>query len=170
MVTKFVESSTETRGGFGTLEAAHGSVSSLDPAMVLLNSFIQILVGAVFHGFAQFGPDRARITVVTVGRDARRSDAGHHSCRSEEQLRRLHVPGLAQSDVDERAETINGAIKTRRRRSSSIRAGVSFASQSRTASWLNSIPRIRNISGRSRRLSLYRRRQNTTSAMTSERY
>jgi site-specific DNA recombinase len=32
--------------------------------------------------------------------------------------------------------------------------GVSLASQSRTASWLNTMPRIRNISGRSRRLSL----------------
>ena len=36
----------------------------------------------------------------------------------------------------------------RRRRRLSIRDGVgSFVSQSRTASWLNSIPRIRNISG-----------------------
>jgi hypothetical protein len=32
-------------------------------------------------------------------------------------------------------------------------AGVSLVSQSRTASWLKTMPRIRNISGRSRRAS-----------------
>src|ERR1700753_908702 len=35
----------------------------------------------------------------------------------------------------------------RRRRNSSANVGVSLASQSRTVSWLNTMPRIRNISG-----------------------
>ena len=39
-----------------TFEAAHRSVSSLDPAMVLFDPIIQILVRPVFHAFVQFGP------------------------------------------------------------------------------------------------------------------
>jgi hypothetical protein len=111
MVTEFVEPSTETRSRFGAFEAAHGSVSPLDRAMVLLDPIIQILVGAVLHAVVQFSPDRARITIVTVRRDTRGGDAGHGFDRSKECLRRRHVAGIAQSDIDERTETINGAIK-----------------------------------------------------------
>ena len=111
MVTEFVESSTETRSRFRAFEAAHGSVSPLDRAMVLFDPIIQILVGAVFHAFVQFSPDRARVTVVTVRRDTRGGDAGHGFGGAEKRLRRVHVAGLAQSDIDERTETINGAIK-----------------------------------------------------------
>ena len=93
MVTEFVESSTETRSGFRAFEAAHRSVAPLDPAMVLLNPIIQILVGPAFHAFVQFSPDRARIAVVTVRRDTRGSDAGHGFGGAEERLGRLHVAG-----------------------------------------------------------------------------
>ena len=71
MIAEFVESATETRSGFRAFETAHGSVSTLDPAMVLLDPIIQILVGAVLHAVVQFSPDRARITIVTVRRDTR---------------------------------------------------------------------------------------------------
>src|SRR5580698_3770943 len=111
MVTEFVEASTETRSGFRVFETAHGSVSTLDPAMVLLNPIIQILVGAVLHVLGQFSPDRARITIMTVRRDTRGGDAGHGFGGAEKRLRRLHVAGLAQPDIDERTETIDGAIK-----------------------------------------------------------
>src|SRR5665213_2121049 len=111
MVSEFVEASTETRSGFRAFETAHGSVSTLDPAMVLLDPIIQILVGAVLHACVQFSPDRARITIVTVRRDTRGGDAGHGFGGSKERLRRLHVAGLAQPDVDERTETINRTIK-----------------------------------------------------------
>jgi hypothetical protein len=100
MVAEFVESATETRSGFRAFETAHGSVSTLDPAMVLLDPIIQILVGAVLHAVVQFGPDRARITIVTVRRDRRGGDAGHGFGGAEKRLRRLHVAGLAQPDVD----------------------------------------------------------------------
>ena len=60
-----------------TFETAHRSVSSLDPAMVLLDPIIQILVRPVFHAFIQFGPDRAWVTVMTIRRDTRGGDAGH---------------------------------------------------------------------------------------------
>ena len=111
MVAEFVESATETRSGFRAFETAHGSVSTLDPAMVLLDPIIQILVGAVLHAVVQFSPDRARITIVTVRRDTRGGDAGHGFGGAEKRLRRLHVAGLAQPDVDERTEPINRAIK-----------------------------------------------------------
>jgi hypothetical protein len=111
MVAEFVESATETRSGFGAFETAHGPVSTLDPAMVLLDPIIQILVGAVLHAVVQFSPDRARITIVTVRRDTRGGDAGHGFGGAEKRLRRLHVAGLAQPDVDERTEPINRAIK-----------------------------------------------------------
>src|SRR3954454_20738397 len=41
------------------------------------------------------------------------------------------------------------ALPRRRRRSSPASAGASLASHARTASWLNTRPRTRNISGRS---------------------
>jgi hypothetical protein len=111
MVAEFVESSTQTRSGFRAFETAHGSVSSLDPAMVLLDPIIQILVGAVFHAFVQLSPDRARITMVTVRRDTRGVTPVSVLAERKKRLRRLHVAGLAQPDVDERTETIDGAIK-----------------------------------------------------------
>ena len=111
MITEFVKTSTETRRGFMTLEAAQWSISSLDPAMVLLDPIVQILVRSVFHAFVQFGPDRARVTIVTVRRDTRGGDARHGFGRSKERLRRRHVALLAQSDVDKGTETINGTIK-----------------------------------------------------------
>jgi hypothetical protein len=77
MVTKFVKSYAEMQSRLGAFEAAHGSALPLDPAMVLLDSIIQTLVGAVFHVFILFSPDRARITVLTLSRDTRGSDAGH---------------------------------------------------------------------------------------------
>ena len=46
-------------------------------------------------------------------------------------------------------------------------SGSSFVSQSRTASWLTSMPRRAIISLRSRRVSRYRSRQDTTKAMMS---
>src|SRR5580704_5622077 len=94
-----------------TLEATHWSISSLDPAMILLDPIVQILVRSVCHAFVQFGPDRARVTIMTVRRDTRGRDARHGFGGSKERLRRRHVTHLAQPDVDKGTETINGAIK-----------------------------------------------------------
>src|ERR1700684_4389715 len=49
-------------------------------------------------------------------------------------------------------------LPRRRRRRFSANAGVSLVSQSRTTSWLKTMPRIRNISGRSRRVQSNRDR------------
>ena len=111
MVTEFVVTSTEASGGPRTPEASHRSVSSFDPTMVLFDSVVQILISPMFYTRIQFSPDRAWVTVVTVRRDTRGGDAGHGFGGAEKRLRRLHVAGLAQPDVDERTETINGAIE-----------------------------------------------------------
>src|ERR1700682_5903027 len=108
MITEFVKTSTEARCGFITFEATHWSVSSLDPAMVLLDPIIQILVGPVFHAFVQFGPDGARVTIMTIRRDSLGGHARHGFGRSKECLRRRHVALLAQPDVDKGTETIDG--------------------------------------------------------------
>ena len=50
------------------------------------------------------------------------------------------------------APVLAGELR-RRRRSSSARTGASFASHSRAASWLNTMPRWRSISLRSRKVS-----------------
>jgi hypothetical protein len=87
-----------------------------------------------------------------------------------------HVAVLAERHVNQRTAAVDCAIEIapapvhlevgsstyqlqpawpcRRRRRPSANAGVSLAFHSRTASWLNTMPRIRTISGRSRRLSL----------------
>jgi hypothetical protein len=123
MVAEFVESSTETRSGFRAFETAHESISPLDPSMILLDPIIQVLVAAMFHAFVQFSSDRARITIVTVRRDTRGGDAGHGFGGAKKRLRRLHVAGLAQPDVDKRTETINRAIEVA---PSAVHFGVSL--------------------------------------------
>src|SRR5471030_1564483 len=106
MVAEFVVTSTEATGGLRTLEASHRSVSSFDPAMVLLNPIIQIPAGPVFYSRAQFCPYRARITVMTIRCDMRWNHAGHGFGRSKERLRRGHVTRLAQPHVDQGTGTI----------------------------------------------------------------
>ena len=44
--------------------------------MVLFDSVVQILISPMFYTRIQFSPDRAWVTVVTVRRDTRGSDAG----------------------------------------------------------------------------------------------
>ena len=65
----------------------------------------------MFYTRIQFSPDRAWVTVVTVRRDTRGSDAGHRFGRSEERLGCRHVALLAQPDVDKGTRTIDGTIK-----------------------------------------------------------
>src|SRR5277367_3325091 len=79
--------------------------------MVLFDSIVQILISPMFYTRIQFSPDRAWVTVVTVRRDTRGSDAGHRFGRSEERLGCRHVALLAQSDVDKGTRTIDGTIK-----------------------------------------------------------
>jgi hypothetical protein len=87
MVAEFVVTSAAASGGFRTLEASHRFVSSFDPAMVLRDPIIRMLVGPMFRAFVQFGPDRARAAIVSVSGDTRGNDAAHGLGRSKERLR-----------------------------------------------------------------------------------
>jgi hypothetical protein len=111
VVSEFVETSTEARGGLVTFEATHRSVLSLDPTMVLFDSIVQILISPMFYTRIQFSPDCAWVTVVTVRRDTLGSDAGHRFGRSEGRLGCRHVALLAQPDFDKGTRTIDGTIK-----------------------------------------------------------
>jgi hypothetical protein len=43
-------------------------VSALDASVILLNPIIEITIGTVPRSFAEFGPDRSWVTVVSVRR------------------------------------------------------------------------------------------------------
>jgi len=58
------------------LEATHRSASSLDPAVVLLDAIVEVLVRPVLHTLAQHGPNRARVKTVTAPQHADRTGAG----------------------------------------------------------------------------------------------
>src|SRR5580698_2631261 len=135
--------------------------------MILLQSIIEILTVAMPHTCAQHRSDRTGITVVTVRGDLVGCDHGDHLGRLEECLRGCHIAVLAEHHVDQCAGAIDGAVEitpvpmdfdvgfvdvpaaagpaVSASPRLSANAGVSLASQSRTASWLNTMPRIRNI-------------------------
>ena len=125
---------------------------------------------------AEFVGDGLGVAGVAVGGDLLGLDLGDRLGGAEERLGRGHVAGFAEVDVDQGAVAVDrpvqiapfagdfdvglvdvpapagfaGAALAQTLTSS----GASLASQSRTASWVNTMPRIRNISARSRRLSL----------------
>ena len=184
-----VEGATRSPGRRDALEPPHGSVSVLDPVVILLKPVVEIDVCPVPHHLAEFAPDRGWATIVTVGGKPVRQRSRHRPGGREERPGGRKVPALAQHHVYQGSIVIDSSIQKaplaadrdlgfvgipaatvrpyRRWRRSSARACVSFASHSRAVSWLRTIPRSRNISLRSGRLSLYCGRQSTTSAMTS---
>ena len=124
--------------------------------MILLKAIIQVSVCPMPHTLSELCPDCPGIRVVAVRRDPVRGDAGDSLGRSKEGLGRGEVAVLAQHDINQGAIAIDRTIQIlpagvhpdiglvdvpasadfalRLRRRSSARAGVSFASQSRTAS------------------------------------
>ena len=63
------------------------------------------------HAAAELCPDRPRIGIVTVRRDAVRGHAGDGLCRSKEALGRSEVAALAEHHVYQGAITIDRAIE-----------------------------------------------------------
>src|SRR5271166_1348990 len=122
--------------------------------MVLLKSVVQISARPMPHIFAELGSDRSGIGIMAISGDPIRRDAGHRLGRSKECPGGSKVTMLDQHDVNQGA--IDHAIEIppsaphpdirlvdvpagptlplRRRRRFSASAGVSLASQSRTAS------------------------------------
>ena len=174
-----VEGATRSPGRRDALEPPHGSVSVLDPVVILLKPVVEIDVCPVPHHLAEFAPDRGWATIVTVGGKPVRQRSRHRPGGREERPGGRKVPALAQHHVYQGSIVIDSSIQKaplaadrdlgfvgipaatvrpyRRWRRSSARACVSFASHSRAVSWLRTIPRSRNISLRSGRLSLYLR-------------
>jgi hypothetical protein len=112
---------------------------------------------------------------VSVTGDPRRDTTGDGACRAEEGLRRRLVSLLTEQDIHQVPIPVNGAVEVdqapfhfeerlvyqlgpirprRCLRKVSLSRGASCASHSRTASCVKTMPRSRNISGRSRRLNL----------------
>src|SRR3954451_3011843 len=152
------------------LEATHRPVAPFYSPVILFDHVVFILTGAVVDLIAEFlGVGAAGMA---VGGDLLGLDLGDRSGRAEEFLGGSHVAGLAQVDVDQGAVAVDRPVEiaplsgdldvglidvpaplpARRLRRPSASSGASLASQSRTASWVNTRPRIRNISARSRRL------------------
>ena len=120
------------------------------------SSLLLISACSMPHLFAELGSDRSGIGVMPIGGDPIWSDAGHRLGRSKECPGSSEVTMLAQHDVHQGAIAINRPIQIppsartriyvssmyqlgpilplRRRRRFSASAGVSLASQSRTAS------------------------------------
>src|ERR1700735_685650 len=124
--------------------------------MVLLKSVVEISARSMPHMFAELGSDRSGIGIMAISGDPIRRDAGHRLGRSKECPGGSKVTMLAEHDVNQGAVAIDRAIEippsaphpdirlinvpaganpafaSPRRFSAS--AGVSLASQSRTAS------------------------------------
>src|SRR5215471_21365396 len=110
-VAEFIVLSAEPVCRIMLLEAAHTSDPSLDSAMVLFKSIIQVDARPVADLAAQRRTDRARVRVVPVGSHPVRHKAGNRPCRAEEPLSRSHVTGLAQHRVDEVPVAIDRPIQ-----------------------------------------------------------
>src|SRR6516165_312831 len=138
------------------LQSQHRSTSALDAAVILLKSVVQIATCPMPHMAAELGPECPGIGIVAVRGNPIWGYAGHRLCRSKEGLGGGKVAVLTQHHVDQGASAIDRAIQIppttthpnvclvdvpasadfafRRRRRFSANAGVSLASQSRTAS------------------------------------
>ena len=79
--------------------------------MILLNPVVQVLTGPMANTLAEFGADRARVTVVSVRRDPGWRDAGDHLAERKNALRGGHVARLAEPHVHQRARCVDGAIQ-----------------------------------------------------------
>ena len=109
-VAEFVVASTKSVSGAWALESAHRSIAAFDTTMLLLQSVIQVAVGAMPDGLAQRRPDRTRIAIMPIGGDPIRREAGHGLGGLEQRLGRRHVAVLAEHHVDQRAAAVDGAI------------------------------------------------------------
>ena len=78
--------------------------------MILLKSVIQIRVGPMPNHFAQFAPDRGRVSVVTIGRDPVGDNPNHRPGRTKERFGGGEIAVLAEHHVNERTIAVNRPI------------------------------------------------------------
>jgi hypothetical protein len=175
-VAKLIMGPAKAASRSGAFKAAHRPISAFDATVILLNPIVQVGAGPMPNASTQFSADRARIAVVAVGGHPVRRHARHRFGRAEKCSGCGHVAVLAEHHVDQSTRAVDGAVEVapvsshldvglidipasadlprRRRRRSSARAGIDLLSHARTASRLNTMPRMVNISGRSRSVSL----------------
>src|SRR3954470_19493600 len=173
-VADLIEGPAEALSRIEVLEAAHRPVASFYAPVILFDHVVFVLAGAVVELCAEFVGDSLGIAGVPVSDDLLGLDLGDGSGGAEEGLGGGHIAGLTEIDIDQGAVAVDRPVEiapftghldvrlinvpapllARRLRRPSASRGASLASQSRTASWVNTMPRIRNISASSRRLNL----------------
>ena len=89
----------------------HTAYPSLDAAMVLFQSIVEIRVGSVRDRLAEFSEDRPRVSIVPIAGDPIRDSAGHRPRRPEEPPGRGQVTALTQHHLNQRTITIDGAVQ-----------------------------------------------------------
>lgn len=174
-------------------DIAHTSDASLDAATVVLQPVAQAGAGAVSGRPDQHGAGRPRVGGVAIRRHLMRTKAHSRLGRTEDRLGRLHVAVPDQHRIDQAAVRSNARYRWFRQpwifrsvssicrlmpqrrgvlcrclRSASPITGSSFASGSRTASRLTSIPRGATILLKPRSVSRQRGRR-APRAVTSQR-
>jgi hypothetical protein len=151
-------------------------VASFYAPVILFHHVVFVLTGAVVDVRVEFLGDGLGVAGMAVGGDLLGLDLGDRSGGAGECLSGGDIAGFAEINVDQVTIVVDRPVEiapfagdfdvrlinmpapaglpARRLRNPSANRGASLASQSRTASWVNTMPRIRNISAKSRRLSL----------------
>jgi hypothetical protein len=94
-VADLIEGSAEAMSGVKLLEAAHRTIASLDPSVILFQHVVFVLISPMFHSFPEFLGDGRGIAGVAVGGDLLGLDLGDRPGRAEECLGRGQVAGFA---------------------------------------------------------------------------
>jgi hypothetical protein len=76
-VAEFIMTSAKARRRVNGTEATHWPISALDPSMILLNAFVEILAVPVADIPTKLASNRTRVTVMPVGGELGRCDASH---------------------------------------------------------------------------------------------
>jgi hypothetical protein len=136
--------------------------------VILFQHVIFVLTGAVINVRAEFLGNGLGVAGVSVGGDPLGLDLGNRPGGAEECLGRGHIAGFAEINVDQGAVAVDRPVEIAPcagdldicfidvpapagfagpvlAQAPSASNGASLASQSRTASWVNTRPRIRNI-------------------------
>jgi hypothetical protein len=177
-VPEFIMTSAEASGRAHSTEATHWTISALDPSMILFNSVVEILAVPVSDIRAKLAANRTRVTVMPVRGHPGRSNTSDRFGRSKERLCRGHIAGLAQHHVHQSTRTVNRSVQIA---PSAVDLDVGFIDIPRVADPTATTPAAakivdqqrrqfrlpipnrlvgefdtaeKNISGRSRRLSL----------------
>ena len=77
------------------LEPAHGTISLLDAAMILLQMVIQVAIGPVHDPVPEDLPNGTWVGIVAIGGNPVGRHAGHSPGRAEEGLSCREVSGIA---------------------------------------------------------------------------